>query len=253
MDLFTPRSVVAGCFPSTKANAQREAIRVAGALLGADRVGVVVSHAADLAWFIAAPASDMSSHLGAGTALSAALPGADGHQGDGAYTLDLGQDLQAVVVKHDKRLQSFVGSPAMVERFIRLEAAPVVHACPAKGLPWTLPADGVPHKADRWLLAISAVGWVVTVIAAGVWLMAAVQTEERAHAAEAQIQGQAASVTAALKAVEPNAYPKALDQLQTAIEQAAKEGGNLVQFESHGGRATWTLNVNGQPKTGSSP
>jgi len=111
------------------------AAEAAGAILGTENLALIWTRTQKDIWYLAAPAADLASHPNSLSALAAALPGASGHGGDGAYVCDLDHGLRAVVAKRDGALHSFVGTPAMVQRFAELEGAGEPQACTGSGMP----------------------------------------------------------------------------------------------------------------------
>lgn len=249
MESFVPRSVIAGRIDGVRGRARQRAAEAAAALLGTRQVALVCSQQAEAVWYIAAPARDLSSHLGATCPLSAALPQSSGHQGDAAYTALIEGGLQAVLVKRGSELKSFVGTAEMVQRFIAMEACSSTHACETAGESWTFPdGDGSSPsgRIDRLAGWFSLAGLVVALLACGVWWSATSQSAlQQQESEDLQLVHQAAA-RAALKALDPPAYPQALLYLQKAVEESAQEGGRLLQFEYREGRASWSLEVAGQ-------
>lgn len=250
MESFTPRSLIAGRLKAARGQELHAVTAAVTALLGTERIALVHSRTQGDIWYLAAPAADLASHPGASTPLSAALPGASHHEGDGAYTTDLAGGLQAVIVKQGENLHSFVGTPAMAKRFIALEGAKLSHACAAQGQAWQFPAEISRRRDARLSTAITASGLVVAVVAGGAWLWAAHSLGNLSTLHQELQQQHKTAWANALRTFEPQPYPKALANLQKAVEQAIKEKGALVQFEHKDSRATWTLNVNGRPVSG---
>lgn len=251
MESFTPRSFISGRIPATRGNALQALTHAAASLLGVEQVALVHAQDNGHLWYLAAPASDFASHPGASTALAAALPGNDKHEGDGAYLLELSAGLQAVVVKQGDNLHSYVGTPAMAQRFIVLEGAQVTHPCAGPGIPWQFPTAIATHRNFRLNLALTVSGLVVAFAASAVWLWAAQSASDLDAQRTSWQQENQRAWQAALQGLEPPAYPKALAHLQQSIEQAIKEKGALQQFEHQGGRSQWTLKIGQRTVSGS--
>lgn len=252
MESYTPRSLIAGRVQAGRGQDLRTAAAAAAAVLGADAVAVIHSRAEGEVWFLAAPAADLASHGGSTSPLSAALPGAGGHEGDGAYAIDLAGGLQAVVVRRGKDFHSFVGTPAMAKRFVALEGTKASHPCSGAGMAWQFPAAERGRREARLSAALTASGIIVALTAAGTWLWAARSVSHLDELRAGLRQEHLAALAAAVHSLEPQAYPKALANLNKAVEQAIKENGSLVHFEHKEGRATWTLNVDSGVVTGGS-
>ena len=250
MDSHTPRSLIAGRTVATRGRDLDAATAAAAAILGTEQLAVICSRVKGDIWYLAVPAVDLASHPNSASPLAAALPGMAQHEGDGAYTSDLGPGLQAVVVKKGPVLHSYVGTPTLVRRFIELEDVKAIHACTGGGNRWQTSA-GLAARRDAMLnTAVTASGLAVAVIASMAWLWAA-RGANHVEGLRADIQaGHVAAWTTALRSVESPAYPPALANLNKAVEQAIKERGSLIQFEHKDGRATWTLNVNSRTVTG---
>jgi len=253
MESFTPRSLIAGRIPAGRGNDAEQAAAAAASLLGTDHVAVVQRRWQGAIWYLAAPAADLASHPCAASVLAAALPGAPGHEGDGAYSTALAAGLQAVVVKQGEALHGFVGTPALAERFARLEGATVTHVCRGEGAPWQVPLAAALRRQGHLQTAMAASGLLMAVLGALAWLWAAHDGAAQAAQREALMQEQQAALAEAQRLLEPPAYPKALADLQRAVAQAAREQGALVKFEHAQGRSAWTLNVDGRVVAGASP
>jgi hypothetical protein len=251
-EIFTPRGFIAGCIPARRGADALLAMDAAGVLLGTEQLTVICTRTQGQVWYLAAPAADLASHPDASSLLAAALPGAPGHEGDGAYTADLANGLQAVVVKQGDKLHSFVGSPIMVQRFARLEGATVTHACAGKGVPWQLPAAASLRRKALLETVFTASGMVVAGLAALVWLWAAHDVSQQAALTQTLQDEHLKAWASAVDALQPAVYPKALADLQKAVTQAAQEKGALAEFDFRAGRATWSLNANGKAITGAS-
>ena len=251
MDLFTPRSVIAGRLTGSQGRAQASALQGAAAVLGTEQVAIIYASEKDVVWYLAAPASDLASHLPSASALAAALPHSAGHQGDGAYVVELEAGLQAVVVKQADKFQSFVGTPAMVQRFVVMEGAGSTHLCAGAGMPWTLPAEPTGGRLGRVLAWLTWAGLLVAMVSIGVWLWAAAQGSAYQQESDDMHLVQRVATKSVLQSLAPPSYPKALTNLQRAVEQGARQGGNLIQFEHKDGHSSWSLNVNNQVVTGS--
>jgi hypothetical protein len=250
MDAFTPRSIISGQLKAGREPALEAAASAAAAVLGCESVAVVISRVQGQIWYLAAPAADLASHLGASTPMAAALPGASHHEGDAAYFCQLANGLQAMVVKTGDSLHSFVGTPAMASRFATLEGAQTCHSCSGPGLPWQFPAAAAERRENRLKIALTASALLLALLAGGAWLWAANDASSQLEQARALRQEQLGAWTEAARQLDPPAYPKALADLQKAVAQAVKEKGALVKFEHQNGHSSWTLNVDNRPVTG---
>lgn len=253
MQSFTPRSIIAGICPATRGRDADQAIDAAAGLLGCEQVALIHSRAAGQIWYLAAPAADLASHPESQSPLAAALPGMPGHEGDGAYTADLPGGLQAVVVKQGLQLHSFVGLPALVQRFIALEGAGSIHACAEKGRAWEFPASRSQRLAGRLQLALTASGLLVALLAALAWLWAAQSGGDQQVLQQQLRQQHQDAWQKSLRELDPPAYPLALQHFQRAVGQAVSERGSLLQFEYRDGRSIWRLKIDQRIVQGSAP
>lgn len=253
MEFFTPRNLIAGRVKAARGREKQAVFAAATLLLGTEQLALVYSRTQGDVCYIAAPAADLASHPGCATPLAIALPGVRGHKGEGAYITDLAGGLQAAVVVQGQNLHSFVGTPAMVSRFVVLEGATETHACVDQGMPWQLAFEIIEQRQARLHNAITASGLVVALLAAGVWLWAASQISQLDELRATVQKEQLTAWKSTLGKLEAEPYPKALANLQRAIEQAGKAKGALVQFEHKEGRASWLLNINNKPEKGGSP
>jgi hypothetical protein len=246
MEQFTPRSVIAGRLGGSQGRSVATVVRAAAAVLGTAQVAIICATEKDVVWYLAAPASDLASHLQSVSALAAALPHTAEHKGDGAYVTDIDGGLQAVVVKLADKFQSYVGTPAMVQRFAVMEGATSTHVCTATGMPWTFPSRPKGGRAASIASGLTVAGLMVALVASGVWMWAASQVTAYEQASEDNHVVQQVAVKTAVQSLAANPYPVALTHLQQAVEQSAREGGTLVQFEHKDGHSTWSLNINNQ-------
>lgn len=244
MTVFTPRSFISGRVKAGRGRELDAAIAAAAVLLGTQQLACISSRVKDNVWYLCAPAADLASHPASSSPLAAALPGAPDHQGDGAYTVDLAADLQAVVVKQGDSLQSFVGTPIMVHRFITLEGLKESRPCTGKGLPWRFASDAAMRREGRLQNAITVSALLVAIAACGMWLWAAYQRPPQEALSAKLHQEHNAALAIAVSAMAPPAYPPALAHLNLAVSHAIKSNGALVQFEHKNGRSNWSLNVN---------
>jgi hypothetical protein len=252
MEAFTPRSLVAGRVSAKPGQELALVGAAAAAVLGTEQLALVYVRQQGEVGFLAAPAADLASHPQATCALAAALSGSPAHEGEGAYTADLTNGLQAVIVNHGRDLHSYVGTPDMVTRFIALEGVTKVHECTGAGLPWQFPAQVSERREARLLSAITVSALMVALTATASWLWAARSTSQLEALRAGLLQDQKAAWEAAVRTLEPAPYPKALANLNKAVEQAIREKGVLVQFEHKDERSSWTLSVNARIVSGGS-
>lgn len=246
MEQFTPRTLIAGRLTGSKGRALSTAVGAAAAILGTPQVAIICSSENDVVWYLAAPASDLASHMTSACALAAALPQTADHKGDGAYVMDLEGGLQVVVVKRADTFQSFVGSPAMVQRFVAMEGASTTYECTGSGMPWTLPAAPAGGGSGRLTTAVTAAGLLVGLLGAGVWMWAAAQVSAYQQEAEDLQLVRRVALQSAVKSLTSDAYPAAITNLQHAVDQCAVEGTTLVGFEHKNGHSTWSIKLNNQ-------
>ncbi len=252
MESFTPRNLISGHLKGSRKNPVEAAAAAAAGILGTESIALVCSWIRGEIWYLAAPAADLASHPDASCALGMALPGANGHEGDGAYQCELAGGLSAMVVKQGDALHSFVGTAAMVKRFAQQEGAAATHTCAGPGSPWQFPLAAAIRRETRLNIAITAAGVLVAVLASLTWGWAAYGVSQQdTLLAKLQAEHQQAW-TSALTLLSAPTNPKALTDLQKAVAQAVQEKGVLLQFESHEGHSTWTLNANGQVIAGAS-
>jgi hypothetical protein len=250
---FTPRSIVSGRVPATSTKTYDAAFSAAAELLGTEHIALVHTQERSTVWYIACIAADLGSYPGGTTPLAAALPGAKGHEGDGAYITELANGLQAVIVKRGENLHSFVGTPPLVQRFIALEGATQTHPCVGPGKPWQLATEVTGRREARLLTGLTVSGVTVALIASAVWLWAAHNSTGHVARLDALRSQRAGEWATLARSLAPPAYPPPLAHLQKAVEQAIKEGGYLLQFEHQSGRSTWSINSNGRLINGKTP
>jgi hypothetical protein len=252
MQPYTPRNLIAGHLQGPRKSALDAAASAAAGILGTEHIALVCTWDKGHIWYLATDAADLASHPDATCALGIALPGAKGHEGDGAYQCELAHGLTAVVVKQGEALHSFVGTAAMAQRFVQQEGATATHTCTGPGSQWQFPLAASLRREARLQTAITATGLVVATLAALTWGWAAYGvSQQEAMRATLQAEHQHAW-DSALTLLVPPANPKALSDLQKAVAQAVQEKGVLVQFEYRDGHSTWTLNANNRVITGAS-
>lgn len=119
LEMFTPKDFVSGFIAIPEGvNPLEAAWHAAANALETERVRFVHQIADGGIYFIASDAMDFASHPDSATSLAAALPGATGHEGDGAYLLEIGGGSVAVVIKGKCSLKSYAGERNNVMRFI---------------------------------------------------------------------------------------------------------------------------------------
>jgi hypothetical protein len=252
MESFTPRNFISGHLQGKRNQALEAAATAAAGILGTENVALVCTWAKGDIWYLAAAADDLASHPDALCALGVALPGSSGHEGDGAYQCELAGGLQALVVKRGDALHSFVGTPAMAQRFAQQEAASTTHHCTGPGSPWQFPQAASQRRQARLQVAITASGVAVAVLAALTWGWAAYGVSQQEVLRATLLAEHQQAWDSALTLLTPQSNPKALADLQKAVAQAVQEKGALLQFEYQGGRSSWTLNANNRVITGAS-
>jgi hypothetical protein len=125
------------------------------------------------------------------------------------------------------------------------------YMCTQSEMAWDLGRPLTPSRAGRIVNAVTNIGWSVALLAGLFWMWAGWSVSEIYRQTDLQHTEQQAALKSAMASLAPEPYPKALEALQKAVEQAARDGGTLVQFEHKGSRSTWTLSVEGQLVQGS--
>lgn len=233
--VYTPREFVSGFIsPPRGANPLEAAWHAAAVALETERIRVVQHEADGGIYFMAADAGDFVNHPNAMTPLASAMPGAAGHKGDGAYFVDLGSGVVAVVVKKELSLRCYVGERSEAMRF----------------------ADGCtcywPNEAESWVgfrqlesrharhLAKMAVlvGMVLTGIFIVLSVVASGASEMLLHRKEValdNIRAEQQKTASQFNVEHADAYA---DYRKLATPIVAL-GGKLVHFESTGEKNTW--------------
>lgn len=229
---YTPHELVSGYIKSAPGlNPLEAAWHTASVTLETERIRLVYRLADEGIYFIAADAADFIAHPDANNPLSAALPGAGGHMGNGAYFCDIGYGSIAVVIKGEGSLRCYVGDRAEVLQF--------ASGCDEY---WVDSEDGDSwigfrylenRQTQRLVNAFVMAGGVLTALFLAVYLIASWRTAvvtSRADVAVQKIRAQEQDLANELNKVPPEAFAGYRDLITPLL---AKEG-RLLQVESTG-------------------
>lgn len=230
VQIYTPRELVSGYIKSAPGLNPLEAVwHTASATLESERIRLVHRLADNGIYFIAADAADFAGHPDSKSPLSAALPGAEGHQGDGAYFADIGAGTIAVVIKDANSLRCYVGDRAEVAQFANGYTAfwPDSLECDS----WV----GFRHLESRHAQRLATVFVAVCAVLTALFLMIAIAASwryavvsTRTDTAVNEIRAKEQKVAGELNAVQPDAFADYRSLLAPVLEK----GGRLIHFES---------------------
>lgn len=229
--IYTPKEFVSGFVAPPRGVQRLEAAWHAAAVaLETERVRVVQHEADDGIYFLAAAAGDFVSHPNARTPLAAALPGAPGHKGDGAYFVDLGSGIVGVVVKGPQSLKCYVGERGEATQF----ADGLAHYWPRECETWVGFRQYESRHARRLAQTAIIVGMALTAILLGLSVMASAASEMFSHRKDTAIEvirTEQQRTSAQLGAQPVDAY----QEYRKLAGPVVKMGGKLNRFESAGG------------------
>jgi hypothetical protein len=235
VQIFTPKEFVAGFIAHPKGtNAIEAAWHAAAVALETERIRFVQHEADGGIYFLAADAADFVTHPNAMTPLAAAIPGAAGHQGDGAYLVELGNGLFAVVVKGPLSLSCYIGEKPEAMKFAEgLELHFPIH-CEL----WTGYRQYESRSARKFAKGVVFFGMALTVIFLGMSIAASAGAEFFSHRKDAainSIRNAQQSTVAQFSTQFPDSYA---DYRKLTISIVAL-GGRLIRFEANDGVSTW--------------
>ena len=239
VETYTPREIVSDYNRLVRnSTSMATAWHAAAIALDTEHVRIVQREADDGVYFIAAAARDFVHHPHAMTPLACALPGSPGHQGDGAYFVDLGSGIVSVVVKRPHSLASYVGERREAIQFAGAATEQWKHFWPTEGESWIGFRQYESRHARRLAQTAVAAGMVLTVLFLILTVAmsgAAELLANRRDVALDHIRLQQQQTATQLGAERGDAY---VEYRKIAAPIIAL-GGRLRQFESAGDRITW--------------
>lgn len=233
---FTPRGFVSGFITPPSGVKPLEAIfHSAAVALETERIRVVYHETQDGVYFLAADANDFINNPNAKTALAAALPSAVGHQGDGAYFIELGSGIVAVVLKNELSLQSYIGERSDA---IRFAGANTIY-WPTESESWTGLAQFESRQARRIAKISIIMGMTITALCLGGNMAATAATAFFSNQKEATIQHIRTQQQNAVSQLNAPNTTDAYAEYRKLSSMVVSMDGKLIRFESNNGVTTW--------------
>lgn len=238
MTPFTPDVFVVGIVPASPKGDPFEPMRHDAARCLDDEALQLVAHRqGDRIAYIAAPARQFTGFTDAVVCpLSAALPGAPGHRGEGAYLVPRIADLGSAVFFQNGKLESYAKPLAELERMAAERGLPVYPQHSNKGaLAWqgdNARAQAEARRTARSLLASLA---LVLALVAGAHLAALSLTgmlAPKLAAHNAQVSAQLAAAAGEMQTALARLEPRELVELDSATALALRYDGRLARFET---------------------
>ena len=208
--------------------------------LGISSISATYSQSDGRIFYIALPSSAMASGLSFFTPLAAALPGNKGHQGDGAYALEMDGNM-AVIIKRGASLDLVVNASGVVRSLIESLDVPVYDV---EGRESTeLVALDVLRKreSDKVAVVISKIAMWTGAISVAVLLAAAVTSgffeptiaEKREAEAEVMLR----------QSLKPQPLFEHVSKLQKIAAVTARAGGWIKSYKYEKNKVAWHIEL----------
>lgn len=249
MQVFTPKDLISGCVPLPTKNKVRPedlAYHRACTALDTETIRLIFSVKDNHVYYIAASAREFASAFNDGTPLAAALPGIEGHRGDGAYVLDGGNGLLVCVKKVGLSVESYIGESSEVEVFAK--------GCAIHRLQLNDPEtawQGYEHLRMKPIVKLSKAASIAGFAVAGVALMVALVSAQVnkpgdvdfGRALEESVAMQRADIEQAFADFNRKDSYDRMSEFNTLTATLLKLNGTLVEFNSIGKTTTWTAEI----------
>lgn len=233
VQIYTPREFVSGFIPLPRfAKPLEAAWHAAAVALETERIRIIHCVADNGIYFIAADAAMFASHPNAMTPLSAVLPTANGYKGDGAYLIEMGSGLVAVIIKEQAKLQSYIGERVNAIRF----AGDRQQYWPTECELWV----GYTQFESRHARRLSSMSILLGMILTGILIIVAVAVSVAsgfvAHRKDVALDSIRAEqlATATQLGSQLNQLKDAYTEYRKLSEPVVSIGGKLINFESTG-------------------
>ena len=233
--IFTPKELVSGFIDAPRnASSIEAAWHAAAVALDTERVRLVHHEADGGVYFLAADASDFADFPNAITPLAAALPGAEGHKGDGAYFIDLAAGIVGVVLKGPKLLKCFVGDRNQAIQF----AGELTQFWPTECEAWVGYRQLESRNTNRLAKIAIFAGIGITSIFIGAtifisWKSASLLSKH--DDSLMSIHAEQQKIVDELSAHQPEAFT----EYRKVANAISKKGGVLIHIESTGNKSSF--------------
>lgn len=249
MQAFTPKDLISGCVPlpaKNKVSPEDLAYHRACTALDTETIRLIFSVKDNHVYYIAASAREFASAFSEGTPLAAALPGIEGHRGDGAYVLDGGSGLLVCVKKIGLSVESYIGESSEVEAFAK--------GCAIHRLQLNDPAtawQGYEHLKMKPIVKLSKVASIAGFTVAGVALMVALVSAQVhksgevdfGRALQESVAMQKADIEQAFADFNRKESNDRMSEFHALTSTLLTLNGTLVEFNSEGKTTTWTAEI----------
>jgi len=228
--IYTPREFVSGFIPLPRhAKPLEAAWHAAAVALETERIRIIHRVSDNGIYFIAAAAATFASHPNAKTPLSAVLPDANGYKGDGAYLIEMGSGIVAVIIKEQSKLQSYIGERVNALRF----AGTHQQYWPTECESWV----GYTQFESRHARRLSSISILLGMIVTGIFISVSVAISvtsgfvaHRKDIALDSIRAEQLATATQLGSQPSDAYT----EYRKLTEPVVSMGGKLIHFESTG-------------------
>lgn len=243
---FTPHDFIVGRVKAIKGNERETVYNTARALFNTDHMQFAMTVFDGHAWYMASRSDLFGDYPESTSPLSVALPGAAGHQGFGAYVIELNAASSAVIVTSEEGIKSFIGSPAMVDRFIEIEGAPARFNVSQGTIPWASFLEQ--ERRDGTLLAKQSLlaGVCLIVMLGASILFLSSDKVRRQTAIERELEKQNIAMQGVADQI--NRLSGSFDSLLLDHEKlissvSAIKGARIRSFRFDGGKESWVVEV----------
>jgi hypothetical protein len=184
-------------------------------------------------------------HFEAATPIAAALPGAQGHKGDGAYIAP-SENGFAVVIRRGNNLYSFVGDRQSSESFVARYGVDIYTVDNTLSLSWDGYVLGEMRRVSRASALATLFGSVLAVLAGAAWLLLAAQTASMNDEVAKNRQKAKEQVSGLIKDFSDfSIHPlhKSIGEIQTFVGKVIAIEGYMKYFQVDGSTRKWLVEL----------
>lgn len=240
---FTPINFIAGCIPTTR-NAREAAWHAAVGALDTEAVKLIVTEYKNKTWYLAAPAVAFASYDGAGSSLSAALPGTPGHQGDGAYIAQIADRQVGVVIVSAGTVKSFVGDRDEAEEFARQHGAASIDMALSTPMQWEGYGEALVRESRTIAKLAMNIGALTAISIFALWIGFGAATgwsNARIDKTQADLDRNISVMVATVNANLDNPVRKSLQEIQALSANVLSAKGVIPIYQVKAGQTYWEM------------
>lgn len=242
---FTPRNIVAGRLPHAKGLEKDSVYHAAESLLNCGQVKFIYSVHDGFVYWIAAPSSEFGNNIESASPIEAALPGSKEHHGDGAYIVQVSQNLSIVIIKNERGLVSYSGPSSMVAKFNAQEGNDDVFY-PTQGQKiWSSLGDAERKRTQQLFKYSAALGLLLNIAAFAVWIGSSVYEGRQNDRLSALVEKQNVSVGNLVRSLNTKTVknPVMMEHAQLVKFVSTAYNGRIINFNYENGSTSWKIEI----------